>query len=327
MARQDVGQLDGSSKAAIKLAEDACTASEQARAQLAAGSARDLAEQAFRTANAVRGLWLGLQKTRPPSIPEAAWAQVSNRISEQLEDGRILLGELDSVTEERRRILSQLASAEDLARSLTGKCGTALSPLVESKLAQLQTVREVLTGLDLPSAEHRTRFVTALERLDDEQLRLQARLGDSSACLSSAPDLESAREQLAELEQRARTSQTDLLRHAIRAEICARSITEPVPALKSFNGTWKTNWGTMDLRQGGLSVSGAYTHDKGKITGFVEGNVMKGTWSESPTYGPDRDAGDLELVLSEDGQSFSGRWRYGSKGGWKGTWNGTRVKR
>jgi len=327
MARGDVGQLDGSSKAAIQLAEEACTAGEQARAQSAAASARDLAEQAFRTANVVNGLWLGLQRTGPPPIPGAAWAQVSNRISEQVEEGRILLEELDSVTGERREILSRLASAEDLARSLTGKCGAALTPLVDSKLAQLQTVREVLIGLDLPSAEHRTRFVSTLERLDAEQLRLQARLDDSSACLSAAPDLESARKELAELEERARTAQTDLLRHAIRAEICARSITEPVPALTSFNGTWKTNWGTMDLRQGGLSVSGAYTHDKGKITGFVEGNVMTGTWSESPTYGPDHDAGDLELVLSEDGQSFSGRWRYGSKGGWSGSWNGTRVKR
>jgi hypothetical protein len=90
-----------------------------------------------------------------------------------------------------------------------------------------------------------------------------------------------------------------------------------------FGGKWKTNWGAMTLSNGG---SGSYTHDKGKITGSVTGKTLKGTWSEAPSYSPPNDAGDVVFTLSNDGSSFSGRWRYGSKGNWKSDWKGTRVK-
>lgn len=326
MAREDVGKLSGSSKIAIARAEEACTAREPEQAQLAARGARELAAQAMRTASAVRGLALGLKRVDPPADPSRGWPELSRSMKERVEEGRILLEELDDATTARRQILKQLAAAESLARALAGKCGDALTPLAESKLRQLQTVREVLSGLDLPSARQRQKFELAVSRVDDEQLRLQTRIEDTLSCLKSAPSLLKAREELAGLEKKARAAQTDLLRHAARAEICARSITDTVPMLSSFNGTWKTNWGTMKIRQGGFAVSAVYTHDKGKITGTVEGNVMTGTWSEAPTYAPTSDAGDLELVLSKDGKTFAGRWRYGSKASWNGNWNGTRVE-
>ncbi|MBT8439007.1 MAG: hypothetical protein KJO91_04710 [Gammaproteobacteria bacterium] len=91
----------------------------------------------------------------------------------------------------------------------------------------------------------------------------------------------------------------------------------------SFTGRWKTNWGIMTLNNNG---SGNYTHDKGKITGSVNGRTLKGTWSEAPSYSPPNDAGDVEFTLSEDGDSFSGKWRYGAKGKFKSGWHGSRVK-
>ena len=84
-----------------------------------------------------------------------------------------------------------------------------------------------------------------------------------------------------------------------------------------FSGQWKTNWGMMKLNQSG---NGNYTHDKGKISGSVRGKTLIGTLSEAPTYSPPNDAGDVEFILSTDGNTFSGKWRYGSKGNWKSGW-------
>ncbi|HPL52519.1 MAG TPA: copper amine oxidase N-terminal domain-containing protein [Bacillota bacterium] len=89
----------------------------------------------------------------------------------------------------------------------------------------------------------------------------------------------------------------------------------------SWAGEWDTNWGNTVLTQNGSTVTGTYTHDKGKINGTVYGNVIKGTWSESPSYSPPGDAGDMELTMSADGKSFTGKWRYGSEGSW-GNWDG-----
>jgi hypothetical protein len=52
--------------------------------------------------------------------------------------------------------------------------------------------------------------------------------------------------------------------------------------------------------------------------------MLVGTWSQSPSYAPPADAGDFEFTLAADGQSFTGRYRYGSDGTWFTTWNGTR---
>jgi hypothetical protein len=93
----------------------------------------------------------------------------------------------------------------------------------------------------------------------------------------------------------------------------------------SFAGTWKSSFGTMTITQDGSRILGDYSHDRGKIEGTIEGSVVKGKWSESPSYKPPRDAGDFEFTLSADGTSFSGKWRYGfGTGPWKGDWKGTR---
>jgi len=91
-----------------------------------------------------------------------------------------------------------------------------------------------------------------------------------------------------------------------------------------FTGSWDSNWGDMEFAQDGDTVTATYTHDEGRITGTMVGNVLVGKWSESPSYSEPNDAGDVELQLSEDCDSFEGHWRYGSGGDWSGGWTGTR---
>lgn len=91
----------------------------------------------------------------------------------------------------------------------------------------------------------------------------------------------------------------------------------------SWEGEWDSNWGKMVLTQNGGVVTGTYTWDAGRITGTVSGNKLFGTWAESPSYAPNKDAGAIEFTMSEDGMSFTGKWCYGSSGSWSG-WQGTK---
>jgi hypothetical protein len=91
-----------------------------------------------------------------------------------------------------------------------------------------------------------------------------------------------------------------------------------------WTGTWSTNWGPMRLVQRGGTVSGDYDWDQGLIEGTLDGDVLRGTWTEVPSREPPRDAGDYEFTMAEDCQSFTGRWRYGSSEAWRQSWDGAR---
>jgi hypothetical protein len=94
----------------------------------------------------------------------------------------------------------------------------------------------------------------------------------------------------------------------------------------SFVGEWSSNWGDMEFWESDGKIYGEYTHDAGRLEGVVNGDVFIGTWSESPSYAEPNDAGDVEIKLSSDGNSFEGNWRYGSDSStWSGGWTGTRV--
>ncbi|WP_340820754.1 hypothetical protein [Methanolobus sp. WCC4] len=94
----------------------------------------------------------------------------------------------------------------------------------------------------------------------------------------------------------------------------------------SFVGEWSSNWGDMTFWQSGDKIVGEYTHDSGRLEGVMNGDVFIGTWSESPSYSAPNDAGDVELKLSSDGNSFEGNWRYGSdSSSWSGGWTGSRI--
>jgi hypothetical protein len=92
-----------------------------------------------------------------------------------------------------------------------------------------------------------------------------------------------------------------------------------------WTGTWQSNFGEMFLEQDGDVVQGSYSRGEGKISGQVQGQKLVGTWSENPSYNPPDDAGNFEFTMSEDCQSFQGRWKYGSTGGWIDGWSGTRT--
>jgi hypothetical protein len=99
----------------------------------------------------------------------------------------------------------------------------------------------------------------------------------------------------------------------------------PAPAaVANWTGSWLCGqWGRLTLSQSGNQVTGSYTYENGKLTGYATGNTLVGTWSEPPTYNTPNDAGDVQFNLSADGNSFTGHWRYGSAGDWK-PWNGER---
>jgi hypothetical protein len=82
----------------------------------------------------------------------------------------------------------------------------------------------------------------------------------------------------------------------------------------------------MTLTQSGNKVVGTYEADSGRINGTVIGNRLMGTWSEAPDFTPPGQAGNLEFNLSDNCNSFSGRWRYGSEGNWSTDWSGTRIQ-
>ena len=82
----------------------------------------------------------------------------------------------------------------------------------------------------------------------------------------------------------------------------------------SWTGTWDVpgSWGTMTLTQNGNNVTGTYTHQQGKISGTVSGNVLSGTW-EQP--GNNR-KGTLEMSMSADGKTFTMKWKYDGDTKW-----------
>jgi hypothetical protein len=100
--------------------------------------------------------------------------------------------------------------------------------------------------------------------------------------------------------------------------------TPTVVPVGTWTGVWETTYGDMELTQTDGTVTGTYEVNAGKIEGTVQGNKLVGTWSESPSYAPPDEAGDFEFTLSSDGNSFVGRFRYGSSGDW-GEWTGTRI--
>lgn len=92
-----------------------------------------------------------------------------------------------------------------------------------------------------------------------------------------------------------------------------------------WSGPWDSDWGTMEFAQSGSHVTATYDYHDGRITGTVSGNTLTGTWSQSPSYQPPEDAGDVVFVMAADGNTLTGSWRFGTgTGTWDGTWTATR---
>lgn len=100
----------------------------------------------------------------------------------------------------------------------------------------------------------------------------------------------------------------------------------------NFHGKWRTNWGTeliVDLRQRGNMVIGRYRYTDrgypvaGRLRGTISGRRLNFVWRER-IAGRTR-GGHGYYVMSEDNNSFTGRWGNGSSNSSGGAWNGTRM--
>ena len=95
----------------------------------------------------------------------------------------------------------------------------------------------------------------------------------------------------------------------------------------TFEGMWKTNFGTLVLKVKGNKVYGMYKNGEGKITGTLsdDGYTLTGRWSEAPDYLPPKHAGKFIFKLSKSGGSFRGLWGFGDEKP-DSEWIGRRIK-
>ncbi len=98
-------------------------------------------------------------------------------------------------------------------------------------------------------------------------------------------------------------------------------------------GIWNSpEWGAMTLVQAaGGKITGTYDHDGGQLTGILTGNRIEFRWWEKVEKGQPyesaakRERGEGYFVLSEDGKSISGEWRYDGDTTWNSKW--TAIKK
>ncbi|MFA5267708.1 MAG: hypothetical protein WC379_07025 [Methanoregula sp.] len=119
----------------------------------------------------------------------------------------------------------------------------------------------------------------------------------------------------------------------------ATAAATPVPEAPSWSGIWNSTWLEKDgnltvavitMTQAGPEVSGNYNYtypEEGTFTGSLnatmQGNTLAGTYSES-----DDDVGFFVFELSENRNSFTGRWVHAENKSEletsKLSWNGVR---
>lgn len=100
------------------------------------------------------------------------------------------------------------------------------------------------------------------------------------------------------------------------------------PPTVDVTGKWRTDFGNMILKQENGKVTGSYSYQGGKINGRIEGtiggNVLTGSWSESPSYEPPLSAGYFRFTYT--GDSFAGTYAQGFSTGYgESKWTGTRI--
>jgi uncharacterized caspase-like protein len=103
------------------------------------------------------------------------------------------------------------------------------------------------------------------------------------------------------------------------------------PALPtaSWAGTWKTNYGLLEIRVEGRRMTGIYPYNEGRLEGRIspDGRTIEGRWGEAPSYRPPQRAGAFAFSLSADGRSFTGGWWSGYENvGNPNQWDGVRTR-
>jgi hypothetical protein len=85
----------------------------------------------------------------------------------------------------------------------------------------------------------------------------------------------------------------------------------PSPPESAWSGVWQSeSLGTLQFQQEGDQIQGVYDRGPGRLIGRPTGRTLKGTWSN-----PEGE-GEVELTLSPDGRSFSGKYNYGTGLSW-----------
>ncbi|NIV32099.1 MAG: hypothetical protein GWN58_22250, partial [Anaerolineae bacterium] len=116
---------------------------------------------------------------------------------------------------------------------------------------------------------------------------------------------------------------------------CGRGPTEapqasPIPRISAegefmLNGTWRGNFGPVELQQEGSRVWGTYAFKDGQLEGTLEGNRLDFQWWEGAAGQPYESAaenqrGDGYFVVAEDGRSLEGKWRIEGEETLDGEW-------
>lgn len=91
----------------------------------------------------------------------------------------------------------------------------------------------------------------------------------------------------------------------------SRSLKRAKPAgFIEITGNWETSRGpaTFETSEGSLAY-GTFGNNKGKIFANYTGDgLLKGTWSQAPTYDCPNDKGPVELIFNKDGTTFTGKF-------------------
>lgn len=106
----------------------------------------------------------------------------------------------------------------------------------------------------------------------------------------------------------------------------------PDPVYTDISGTWKTTYGTMELKLNGSTPTGTYTTDNGVIfNASLSGRTLTGFWVEDASAancGSEKDGrnfwGRISFEFNEDFTSFKGKWRWCDQNPTE-NWNGTRI--
>ena len=88
---------------------------------------------------------------------------------------------------------------------------------------------------------------------------------------------------------------------------------------RTFAGKWSATFGELTLEIRGNRVTGSYPSSEGVIQGTLIGDRLTFTWTEHGSS-----SGQGWFVLSDDGESFSGKWGSGDEEPSK-EWTGKRV--
>lgn len=96
--------------------------------------------------------------------------------------------------------------------------------------------------------------------------------------------------------------------------------TPPKDSEQIWSGIWFTDRGKLNLIQSGIYIEGTYGNGN-VIEGVISGDKLIGTYNEKNM------SGDLEFVISSDGQSFEGKYSYKTKSKrvWQ-DWDGQREE-